>query len=168
MIGLLAVIYLIIPESPWWLVSKGHNERARSSLAKLKKGVSGYNVDVEIAVMVNTVEQQRMRAEYKKALPWTAIFKGQNGKRLIIALWPKLTQQFVGLSVFNSYAAYFCESGRVAGSATDPKSKQQETTTLSKSRSFLRAVKSWPCSSPCLSQIDSDDDLLPYTDTWSQ
>jgi hypothetical protein len=115
MIALLLVIYAILPESPWWLVSVGRLDQARASLARLKKGVSGYDVDLEVEIMVNTVAEQRKRAECDKAVPWTAIFRGLNRKRLIIALWPKLTQQFVGLSVFNSYAAYFCECSEAIG-----------------------------------------------------
>jgi hypothetical protein len=109
MIGLLAIVYTILPESPWWLVSSGRLDKARSTLARLKKNVPGYDVDEEVAVMKNTVDEQRHRASYEKTIPMKAIFQGLNGKRLIIALWPKLSQQFVGLSVFNSYAAYFCE-----------------------------------------------------------
>jgi SP family general alpha glucoside:H+ symporter-like MFS transporter len=110
MIGLLALIYLILPESPWWLVSAGKDDsRTRSVLLKLKQGVPDYDVDLELEVMKNTVDEQRRRSKYEGSIPVRAIFQGLNGKRLIIALWPKLTQQFVGLSVFNSYAAYFCE-----------------------------------------------------------
>ncbi|GIJ88167.1 hypothetical protein Asppvi_007084 [Aspergillus pseudoviridinutans] len=36
-----------------------------------------------------------------------AVFKGRNLIRFVIAGWPKITQQFVGLSVFNTYATYF-------------------------------------------------------------
>lgn len=110
MIGLLALIYLILPESPWWLVSAGKDDnRTRAVLSRLKKGVPNYDVELELEVMKNTVAEQRRRSSYEGSIPMTAIFQGLNLKRLVIALWPKLTQQFVGLSVFNSYAAYFCE-----------------------------------------------------------
>lgn len=39
-----------------------------------------------------------------------AVFKGRNLLRFIIAGWPKITQQFIGLSVFNTYATYFCKA----------------------------------------------------------
>jgi hypothetical protein len=57
--------------------------------------------------MVATVEQEQRVREATKTQDILAIFRGTNGWRLLIALWPKLMQQFVGLSVFNSYSTYF-------------------------------------------------------------
>lgn len=110
LIGGLFVIYCVLPESPWWLMQKDHVDRARQSLTRLKGGVQDYNVEVELAVMRNTIDEQRARAQSLGAIPLRMIFQGLNGKRLLIALWPKMQQQFVGLSVFNNYATYFCES----------------------------------------------------------
>lgn len=60
-------------------------------------------------VMVTTTRNERLLAESNKELgPW-AIFQGRNLVRFVIAGWPKIVQQFVGLSVFNTYAVYFCE-----------------------------------------------------------
>lgn len=56
-----------------------------------------------------TVEQERiLAAENSKEGTW-AVFKGRNFIRFIIASWPKVAQQFVGLAVFNTYATYFCK-----------------------------------------------------------
>lgn len=109
MIGGLAIIYLCLPESPWWLMQKDKVDQARKSLNRLKGGVQDYEVEVELAVMRNTIDEQRTRAKQQGAIPLRMIFSGLNGKRLIIALWPKFQQQFVGLSVFNNYATYFCK-----------------------------------------------------------
>lgn len=109
MIGGLAIVYCLLPESPWWLVGKSKVDKARKTLLRLKGGVPGYDVDDELAVMQNTIAEQRHRAGESGQIPLRRIFMGLNGKRLIIALWPKLCQQFVGLSVFNNYATYFCE-----------------------------------------------------------
>jgi SP family general alpha glucoside:H+ symporter-like MFS transporter len=110
MIGGLAIIYVFLPESPWWLMQKGKEDKARKSLGRLKGSVEGYDVEVDLAVMRNTIDEQRARAHQQGAMPLKMLFMGLNGKRLLIALWPKLCQQFVGLSVFNNYATYFCES----------------------------------------------------------
>lgn len=109
MIGGLAIVYCFLPESPWWLVSHGQTDKARKTLLRLKGTVPAYDVDTELAVMENTIAEQRHRAGESGKIPLKRIFMGLNGKRLIIALWPKLCQQFVGLSVFNNYATYFCE-----------------------------------------------------------
>lgn len=58
--------------------------------------------------MVTTVRMERQLAEENKELGQWAVFQGRNLLRFIIAGWPKIVQQFVGLSVFNTYATYFC------------------------------------------------------------
>lgn len=110
MIGGLFIVYLVLPESPWWLMQKEREEKARKSLTRLKGGVEGYDVEMDMAIMRNTIDEQRARAHHVGKIPLKMIFMGMNGKRLLIALWPKMCQQFVGLSVFNNYATYFCES----------------------------------------------------------
>lgn len=60
--------------------------------------------------MTTTVAQERIIAEQNPKEGTWAVFKGRNLIRSIIASWPKVVQQFVGLSVFNTYATYFCKS----------------------------------------------------------
>jgi len=57
-----------------------------------------------------TVVEERRMAERNSEMGQMAVFKGRNLIRFLIASWPKITQQFVGLAVFNSYATYFCKS----------------------------------------------------------
>lgn len=59
--------------------------------------------------MSTTVAQERILAEQNSKEGTWAVFKGRNLIRFIIASWPKVVQQFVGLSVFNTYATYFCK-----------------------------------------------------------
>jgi len=66
--------------------------------------------------MLATVEEERRSATENSELGFWAIFRGTNGWRLLIAAWPKIAQQFVGLAVFNTYATYFFQ---LAG-AKDP------------------------------------------------
>jgi SP family general alpha glucoside:H+ symporter-like MFS transporter len=58
--------------------------------------------------MTATIAMEQQQAEQNKELGMWAIFQGRNLLRFFIAGWPKITQQFVGLSVFNTYATYFC------------------------------------------------------------
>jgi hypothetical protein len=60
--------------------------------------------------MTTTITQERILAEQNSKEGTWAVFKGRNLIRFIIAGWPKVVQQFVGLSVFNTYATYFCKS----------------------------------------------------------
>lgn len=59
--------------------------------------------------MSNTIEEERRIAVQNSEQGMWAIFQGRNLIRFIIAGWPKITQQFVGLAVFNTYATYFCK-----------------------------------------------------------
>lgn len=59
--------------------------------------------------MTATVAMERQQAERDSEEGMWAVFRGQNLLRFIISGWPKITQQFVGLAVFNTYATYFCK-----------------------------------------------------------
>lgn len=48
MVGLIAVIFLLIPESPWWLVSQGKIDKGAKILNRLNGKVDGYSVDGQI------------------------------------------------------------------------------------------------------------------------
>jgi MFS transporter, SP family, general alpha glucoside:H+ symporter len=48
MIGIILIIFLVIPESPWWLASKGKVERASKVLRRCYGGVEGYNIEQQI------------------------------------------------------------------------------------------------------------------------
>jgi len=65
--------------------------------------------------MTATIEEERYIAKRESQEGIWAIFKGQNLIRFFIAAWPKITQQLVGLSVFNTYATYFCKSLNLFG-----------------------------------------------------
>ncbi|KAH8691383.1 hexose transporter [Talaromyces proteolyticus] len=107
MIGVIIIIFVFIPETPWWLVSKGKMESARKVLQKYNGNVQGYDVQEQISIMSNTIEEERYIASLNSEEGTWSVFRGRNLIRFIIAGWPKITQQFVGLSVFNTYATYF-------------------------------------------------------------
>ncbi len=58
--------------------------------------------------MSATIATESRLAESNRELGQWAVFRGRNLLRFLIAGWPKIAQQFVGLSVFNTYATYFC------------------------------------------------------------
>lgn len=60
-------------------------------------------------VMTATIEEERYIAKRDSQEGIWAVFEGPNLLRFFIAAWPKITQQFVGLTVFNTFATYFCE-----------------------------------------------------------
>lgn len=62
--------------------------------------------------MTATVTEERIIAERNTEEGMWAVFQGRNRIRFLIAAWPKIAQQFVGLSVFNTYATYFCKKAQ--------------------------------------------------------
>jgi MFS family permease len=106
-IGLCGLIFLFLPESPWWLISKGKVDQCRKVLEWKFRGVPGADVDRELMVMQETIAEERRMNEVYKAQGLFAIFKGLNLKRFLIGSWPKVLQQFVGMSVFSNYSTYF-------------------------------------------------------------
>ncbi|KAH8585911.1 general substrate transporter [Bisporella sp. PMI_857] len=107
MIGAMLAIFLVIPETPWWLVSKGKFDKARKVLLRYNGHMEDYNVEEVISVMNTTIEGERYIAKRDAQEGQFEIFRGRNLLRFIIAGWPKITQQLVGLTVFNTYSTYF-------------------------------------------------------------
>lgn len=108
MVGAAGIIFVLLPESPWWLVSKGRNDAARSMLKKCHPNIKDQEVQEQIDVINATVAHERIIAEQNAEVDALAVFRGRNLIRFFISSWPKVVQQFVGLSVFNTYAVYFC------------------------------------------------------------
>ncbi|KAH7339191.1 general substrate transporter [Pyrenochaeta sp. MPI-SDFR-AT-0127] len=107
MIGVAGIIFVLLPESPWWLVSKGKLDKAKKVLNKYHGDLDDHEVQEQIDVMSATVAHERLLADQNKELDTWAVFRGRNLLRFLISSWPKVVQQFVGLSVFNTYATYF-------------------------------------------------------------
>ncbi|XXG96260.1 hypothetical protein Hte_002541 [Hypoxylon texense] len=113
MLGVLLIINVFLPESPWWLAQRGKYDSAEKVLASTHRGVPGYDVKNELAIIVATVEHERLdMAENKNQL--AQVFQGTNAWRLFISFWPKAMQQLAGQSVTNNYGTYFFQ---LAGNA---------------------------------------------------
>lgn len=48
MIGVTGIIFVLIPESPWWLVAKDKFDKAAKVLQNCNGRVEGYNVQEQI------------------------------------------------------------------------------------------------------------------------
>lgn len=106
-IGLMIIIYVFLPESPPWCVSRGDTARAKKELLRLNRGVEGYDVDRQLEVLVLADEHARAVAAEQKREHWYAIFRGVDGLRTVVALWTNLSQQFIGLTLFSTFGTYF-------------------------------------------------------------
>ncbi len=48
MVGLSGIIFVLLPESPWWLAGKDRHEKAMKVLRVCNGGVDGYDVQQQI------------------------------------------------------------------------------------------------------------------------
>ncbi|KAI8660344.1 MFS domain-containing protein [Fusarium keratoplasticum] len=106
-IGLMLIIYLLVPESPAWLATKGKAEKAKKSLNIIYRGVDGFDVDHQYNLLLINIEHEREVAAEQNREKWYAIFRGRDGLRTVISCWTLMAQQFIGLGIFFGYATYF-------------------------------------------------------------
>ncbi|EEU48068.1 uncharacterized protein NECHADRAFT_31847 [Fusarium vanettenii 77-13-4] len=106
-IGLMIIIYLLVPESPAWCASKGKEKEAKKMLHRLHWDIKDYDVDHQYNLLLINVEHERAIAAEQSREKWYNIFRGQDGLRTMISAWTLMTQQLIGLGIFASYATYF-------------------------------------------------------------
>ncbi|RSL46603.1 hypothetical protein CEP53_010268 [Fusarium sp. AF-6] len=106
-IGLMLIIYILVPESPAWLATKGKVEQAKKSLNTIHRGVNGFDVDHQYNLLLINIEHEREIAAEQNREKWYAIFRGRDGLRTVISCWTLMAQQFIGLGIFFGYATYF-------------------------------------------------------------
>ncbi|SGY51118.1 BQ5605_C001g00965 [Microbotryum silenes-dioicae] len=82
-LGVLIILWAIIPESPWWLAGKGNEERGKATLRRLNGSVPGYDVNAEWDIMKATIEHERIAAEKLKTGSFVNIFYSTNGNLLL-------------------------------------------------------------------------------------
>ncbi|SCO76681.1 probable maltose permease (MalP) [Fusarium oxysporum] len=125
-IGVMAIIYVLLPESPSWCVTVGQEERAKKSIRFLYRGVENFDVDRHYELLALNVEHEKALAAEQRNESWLAIFKGTNGRRTITAMWTLVAQQFLGLALFGSFGTYFFQQAGLA----DPFQIKAITTSL--------------------------------------
>ncbi|KAJ4311251.1 hypothetical protein N0V94_008042, partial [Neodidymelliopsis sp. IMI 364377] len=115
-IGIMLLIYLVLPESPPWCVTANKIDRAKKGLRRLNGKVPGYDVDHQVRLLVLAIEHEREVAAEQRREHWTAIFRGIDGFRTLVSLWTNMSQQFIGLTLFGTFGAYFFQQAGL----TDP------------------------------------------------
>ena len=95
---------MFMPESPWWLISKGREDKARSSLRKL-----GYNDNEsakKLALIKTTLEEVRQETE---GATYLECFRRSNLRRTIISIMPLSIQAFSGVVFAAGYSTYYMQ-----------------------------------------------------------
>ncbi|KAF4783337.1 maltose permease MAL31 [Colletotrichum scovillei] len=96
--GVSAVLWPFMPESPWWLVSKGKKGEALKSLGRL--GHSGNEGRAKLALIERTLDEVKAETD---GVTYLECFKKSNLRRTIISIMPLCIQSFSGIAFVASY-----------------------------------------------------------------
>lgn len=145
MIGGLAIIFFLLPESPWWLVQVGRPEQAQKVLEKYNGGVPGYDAAQQVRIMVATVEEESRQNVEKDNIGTFAILKGTNG---YVSLWAEAMPEH-GLTAFASSLRSVSSSPACPRFSSNSSASRSSTRTLPTFSSWLapRTLSSSPSSS---------------------
>lgn len=77
-IGSLLIIYLVLPESPWYYGRKGDKQGAMKSFKRLYGGVPGFDFDEEYGIIERTIQHERRVLLESKNMDWSEVFRGLN------------------------------------------------------------------------------------------
>ncbi|WWD19903.1 hypothetical protein CI109_104372 [Kwoniella shandongensis] len=109
-IGLMLVIYILLPESPAWYASRGNEVKGKKALQFIYRGVDGFDTDAHYETIVRGIEHEKEVAVQLGRTSWTSIFRGTDGFRTIVSTWALFSQQLLGLTLFYTYSSYFFSS----------------------------------------------------------
>ncbi|CAN6674855.1 hexose transporter Hxt17p [Trichomonascus vanleenenianus] len=109
---LLAIVMIFMPESPRWLVSKGHPEKALEVLARVHANgdVTDSFVIAEYEEIKATLEIER---QMKKPSYFEILFSKEHGRRTILAMSVQFFQQAVGINSIMYYAPFLFQQAGV-------------------------------------------------------
>lgn len=106
---------------PAYYAARDQHEKGKASLRRVNGNVEGYDVEVEYAIIKNTILEERRElaalgvddGSFKQLIhSYVQCFKGHNARRTLGAALPVCAQQLTGLSFLNTYASlFFRQSG---------------------------------------------------------
>ncbi|RSL94580.1 hypothetical protein CDV31_014251 [Fusarium ambrosium] len=102
--GVATLLLPFMPESPWWLISKGKRDRAIRSLRKL--GHDGEAGHKKLALIELTLDQVRQETE---GVTYMECLRKSNLRRTIISIMPLCIQAFSGIAFVAGYFTYYLQ-----------------------------------------------------------
>ncbi|CAH1111742.1 unnamed protein product [Psylliodes chrysocephalus] len=99
---LFLMIFIIVPESPIYLMSKGKEEECKEALRKFRNNKNEEELENDFLHIKKTLND---RADAKKDNVLDLFKKRENRFALMLALLPLLVQHFCGMSVIMAYLA---------------------------------------------------------------
>ncbi|OBT48860.1 hypothetical protein VE00_00659 [Pseudogymnoascus sp. WSF 3629] len=102
-VAAIGTIFLpFMPESPWWLLSKGREAKAAKSLKKL--GYSPSEIKMRIGQIILTLEEVKSETD---GATYLECFRKSNLRRTGIAIAPFVIQTFSGIYFAANYSTYY-------------------------------------------------------------
>ncbi|PVH69734.1 general substrate transporter [Cadophora sp. DSE1049] len=101
--GIAALFVVFMPESPWWLCSRGEDQKALRSLARLGYTENGEG-EKRLAVIKFTLEQVKRETE---GATYLECFRKSNLRRTIISIAPLSIQALGGVIFIAGYSTYY-------------------------------------------------------------
>lgn len=102
---IVSIPIFFMPESPWWLASKGRPEDALKSLHKL--GHRGEDGVQKLALIQSTLDKIKAETE---GVTYMECFRNTNLRRTIISIMPLSIQSLSGVVFVASYATYYMQT----------------------------------------------------------
>ncbi|KAF7556152.1 hypothetical protein G7Z17_g1632 [Cylindrodendrum hubeiense] len=102
--GVALLLVAFMPESPWWLVSKGKKTRALRGLGKL--GYTGEAAHKKLALIELTLEHVRAETE---GVSYMECMRKSNLRRTMISIMPLCIQALSGIAFVAGYFTYYLQ-----------------------------------------------------------
>ncbi|RSM14737.1 hypothetical protein BHE90_014669 [Fusarium euwallaceae] len=112
-IGLMLIIFIVIPESPSWYASVNKTEQGKKSLGIIYGGIKDFDINRQYHLLEINIEHERAVTQTGEVAKWWEVFRGTDRLRTIISFWAPLSQQFIGLQVFFTYGTYFFQQAGI-------------------------------------------------------
>lgn len=106
---------------PAYYAERDQDEKGKASLRRVNGKVKGYDVEVEYAIIKDTIMEERREMErlglnnqsFKQLLlSYVECCKGTNARRTLASALPACAQQLTGLAFLGTYASlFFKQSG---------------------------------------------------------
>lgn len=94
---------LIVKDSPTYFLIKSQNKKAEQSLRLIRQGYSEEEISQELSLL----RAQATLVQREQSVPWSALFKGVNLRRTLLALSVGNFQQLSGIAFATNYATIF-------------------------------------------------------------